>query len=245
MLGTFEPRRDFYLNAMQTITGAGGAPRVLISGAADYAMLDFVYTAFRSRGIVAKIMASDLCETPLALNRWYAERASFPIMTVRCDIMEFVTDAPFDAVCTDALITRFPASRRGALVEKWGSLLRAGGKVITAARLRPASDPEQIRFSTEQVEKLRATVAHAAHETRAIFGVDPDELAARAATYAANYVTHAVYAAEEVRALFEDHGFGISHLAAENAAENGAHGAHNRSIRGDAKRYLTVVASRL
>ncbi len=244
LLGAFEPRRDFYLDAMQTITGAGGAPRVLISGAADYAMLDFVHTAFRARGVVANITVTDLCETPLALNRWYAERASCHIKTVRCDILEFVADAPFDAVCTDAFITRFPTSRRGALLEKWRGLMRPGGVVITATRLRPESDGE-VRFSPEQVAKLHATVARVAREMRPSIGVDPDELAGRAAIYAARYVTHAVHTAEEIRALFEEHGFGVSHLSVENAAERGVHGASGPSIRGDGKRYLHVVAKRL
>ena len=243
LLRTIEPRRDFYLNALQAIIGADGAPRVLISGAADYAMLDFVLTAFRSRAVVADITVTDLCEPPLALNRWYAERASCHIKTVCCDILDFGTDVPFDAVCTDFFLTKFPAARRSALLEKWRGLLHPGGVVITATRLRPVSEGEQVSFSPEQVEKLRATVARVAREMRASLGIDPDEIAGRAAAYAAGYVTHAVHTEEEVRALFEGLGFGVvSHLSLENAPESGVHGA---SIRGDASHYLTVVARRL
>ena len=120
LLGTIEHRRDFYLNAIQAISNAKSAPRVLISGAADYAMLDLVLTAFRSRRVVADITVLDLCETPLALNRWYAGQTSSNIKTARSDIMDFGTDVPFDAVCTDGLITWFPASRQGALSRRAG-----------------------------------------------------------------------------------------------------------------------------
>src|SRR5262245_58823293 len=69
---------------MRAVTAATGAPRVLISGAADYAMLDFVHKTLHSRGVNADVTVTDLCETPLALNRWYAERCSCRVTTVCC-----------------------------------------------------------------------------------------------------------------------------------------------------------------
>ena len=241
---TIEPRRDFYLNALRAVRGTARAPRVLISGAADYSMLDLVVTAFKQEGLAADITVTDLCETPLALNRWYSERISCNINTVRCDILDFGTDALFDAVCTDYFLSKFPAARRGALLEKWQSLLRPGGAVITASRLRPANEGEVARFSPEQVNKLRATVARVSREMRTLLGVDPDELAERAAQYAVKYITHTVHTGEDVRALFEGGGFDVNHLSVETAPESGTQEVSGPTMRGDATCYLTVIAHR-
>ena len=59
------------------------------------------------------------------------------------------------------------------------------------------------------------------------------------------YVTHAVHTAEEVRALFEEHGFGVSHLSLENAPNSGTHVVSGASKRDEVKHYVTVVARRL
>ena len=245
LTGTIEPRRGFYLNAIQTITGTGGAPRVLISGTADYAMLDFVITAFRLRGITPDITVTDLCETPLALNRWYAEQASCHIKTIRCDIMDFETAVRFDAVCADYFLSKFPAARRGALLGKWHGLLRPGGAVITATRLRPASEGATVSFLPEQVEKLRTAAARVAREMQASLGVDPEAFAERAAVFASKYITHAVHTQEEVSALFEGCGFAVSHASIDHAPNVGTHGVSGPTMRGDAIHYLTVVAHRL
>ena len=242
---SIEPRTDFYLDAIRAISGTVAAPRLLISGAADYAMLDLVLTAFRSRGVVADITVADQCETPLALNRWYAERASCNIKTIRCDIMDFAADVPFDAVCADGFINWFPVPQRGALLEKWRGLLRPGGVVITATRLRPAGEGRIARFSTEQVKALRSTVARVAREMQPVLEVDPEELAARAEAYAAGYVTYAIHTAEEIRALFEEHGFEMSRLSLKNSPNSGTQIATNANKREEIKHYVTIVARRL
>ena len=245
LLATSEPRRDFYLNALQSITSRQGPPHVLISGAADYATLDFVYTSFGQRGIIPDITVTDLCETPLALNRWYAERTTCRIKTIRCDILDLTSEAPFDAVCTDYFLSKFPAGRRSVLVRKWHELLRPGGAVITATRLRPAADGEIAKFSPQQVEQLRASVTRIAGERRTSLVVNVEELAREAASYAAGYATHAVHTPEEVRALFENCRFRVSHLSVENAPSRNARSLNGPTMQGDAKHYLTVVAQRL
>ena len=165
LLGTIEARRDFYLEALQATAGVDGRPpRVLISGAADYAMLEFVLAAFRARGLVPDVTVTDVCETPLALNRWYAERAGCAIETVRGDILDLAPGAPYDVVCTDYFLGWIAPEHRAALVAKWRALLRPGGTVITANGLRPADDPAhraaRIEFSPAQIAQLRAAPRH-------------------------------------------------------------------------------------
>ena len=65
-------RVEFYRDAIQGSCAGTQTPRILISGAADYAMLAVVIAAFDDRGATPAITVIDHCETPLHLSRWYA-----------------------------------------------------------------------------------------------------------------------------------------------------------------------------
>ncbi|MGH8619797.1 MAG: class I SAM-dependent methyltransferase [Burkholderiales bacterium] len=248
LLGTIESRRDFYLKALADTTGTDGRPpRVLISGAADYAMLEFVLAAFQARGLVPEVTVTDVCETPLALNRWYAERAGCAIETVRGDILEFVPGAPYDIVCTDFFLGWIAPERRAALVAKWRSLLRPGGVALTANGLRPADDPAhaaaRIEFSPAQIAQLRASVLERAVTPGAVLPAGPEALADLAADYAAWHRAYPVRSVEDVRGLFEGGGFELRRLAVENVAA-GAPGVSGPTLRGATKQYFTLIAIR-
>lgn len=243
LVGSMEHRAGFYLHALEAVTGAAGAPRVLICGTADYAMLVRVLAAFHGRRIEPDITVLDLCETPLMLNRWYAERMSCRIDTARIDVMEFTPSTAFDAICTDAFLGRFPRERRPGLAAKLRELLRPGGKVITMNRLRPGSAGERICFSAEQARSLRTAALSAAVEMRELLKVDPEELARRAETYANHHVTHAVSSAEEVRELFEHAGFEVDQLSAAAMPADNRHRLHGPSILRVGE-YLGTVARR-
>src|SRR6185369_15056274 len=61
---------EFFAAAIGTATAAVPAPRILVSGAADYSMLSVVLGACAGRDVRPQITVMDQCETPLALNRW-------------------------------------------------------------------------------------------------------------------------------------------------------------------------------
>src|SRR6185503_8404923 len=123
LVGSIESRASFYAGALERVEEQGerappgkspgpsrsprtpttgtGALRVLLSGTADYALLALVARGLCKRGVVPAVTAIDLCGTPLALNRWYAERAAVRLETVHTDILHYRAAQPFDAVCTD------------------------------------------------------------------------------------------------------------------------------------------------
>lgn len=186
---------------------AGERPRVLLSGAADHALLALVFAAFVERR--PEVTVLDLCDTPLLLNRWYAERVGASIATRRSNILEFEEQQPFDVICTHAFLGNFDAAQRVALAAKWRALLRPGGKVVTVNRLRPEHDAQWIAFSVDQVWSYRARVEEAAR-ARAL----PIPRLGRAAeSYASRQTIFPLGTAAELRALFEAAGFELEQLS--------------------------------
>lgn len=70
---------EFFRRALPRIEAGCDPPRVLVSGAADYAMLVQVLIAFQARDVAPCVSVVDRCATPLALNEWYAARVGMPI----------------------------------------------------------------------------------------------------------------------------------------------------------------------
>src|SRR6185369_1501384 len=105
-----------------------------------------------------EITIVDQCETPLMLNRWYAERAALAITTTRSNLLQYATSTPFDLICTHSLLSELPPARRPALLANWRTLLRPGGCVVTVNRLRPDGGSMPIGFTPDQAAAFVAAV---------------------------------------------------------------------------------------
>jgi SAM-dependent methyltransferase len=192
----------------------GGRTRPhLVSGAADLEMLAQVGIACGACGVAPEVTAVDLCETPLAMSRWYAERRGLRVVAARGDILAFAPDARFDIVCSDSFLGQFAPPARERLIARWASLLRPGGSVITVNRLRPDADPElRVAFSPEQARAFVETVRSAAEQIPAQVRPPLAELAAEAARYARRQGAWPVRSAAELEALFARAGFEVVRL---------------------------------
>jgi SAM-dependent methyltransferase len=155
----------------------------------------------------------DQCETPLALNRWYAARAGLEIVTPRCDIFEYADKSGFDLICTHSFLSEFPPARRPALLARWRALLRPGGMAITVNRLRPAGGSAPYGFTAEQAVAFRSAVL--ANARSGPGWPDPADLARDTELYIARRYAYAVRSREEVAALFENAGFRIAELSCD------------------------------
>ena len=204
---------DFYGTALETTVGRRRVPRILISGAADYSLLGHVLAALRARSIEPEITVLDLCETPLALNRWYAERMAYPITIRHRDIFEYEVERPFDIICTHSFLGRFDQKQRGRLVEKWRELLCVGGAVITANRIQPAATAEPKAFSPEQARAFRDAVSRGAESLHLSTSIDPREIVRQADLYTTHQIVHPVRSREEFVGLFEQSGFIVDHIS--------------------------------
>ena len=201
---------EFLRNALAAVTGQ--APRILLSGAADHALLAQVFAAFAGRK--PRITVLDLCETPLMLNRWYAHRMAAGIHTQSSDILDFDAPQAFDVICTHAFLGNFDAARRAALAAKWHALLAPGGRVVTVNRLRPGLVPRWISFSPEQVGAYCARVEAAARSRE----LRVPDLGRAAEIYATKQTIFPIGSADEVKALFEAAGFNVEHLSVASIA---------------------------
>lgn len=234
---------SFFSDALASLARGSAAPRVLISGAADYSMLARVLGAYRARGFQPEITVVDQCETPLMLNRWFAERAGAEIATRLCDIFDYSEARPYDVVCTHSFLSEFPRDRWPRLVGKWRELLRPGGAAITINRVRPASGPAPNQFTPGQTETFRAAVVAGAPTLPEAAAADPALLEQAAVTYSSRRRTWPAQSREHLVALFENAGFRIESLSLGAVAGGTPGGISGPTTPGSAD-YARIVASR-
>jgi SAM-dependent methyltransferase len=201
-----EPARhaQFYRESLEP--RAASAAAVLVSGCADWGMLETVADAYR--GAPLDVTVIDRCTTPLLLCAWYGAEVGMPVRTVRADAIRFDEYDAFDVVCTHSLLTYYPLDGRRQLVANWRRLLRRGGAVVTVTRLAQTPVPDEaIKGRAERFGQL-------ALERLAQSGIDRDAamLRARAERFAVAQVSHPVGDERDVRTLFEGHGFDVIRL---------------------------------
>ena len=211
---------DFYRRAVHSVTYDTGKPRILISGTTDYSMLAHVMAIYRAQRIEPALVVLDICETSLFLNRWYAHRISADVECVRSDILDYTSDTPFDAVCTDSFLGQFSPDGRIRLLKKWWQLLRIGGRVVTVTRIRETADSAQIGFSPDQAQALRDSVARTCASKPPWLQLDPAEIVRAADLYASKQRTWPVRSREEVQQLFESCGFSLDELSGASRASD-------------------------
>lgn len=136
-------QRELYERAFSHLDGElDAAPSVLVSGAADHAILAEVVSACAGTSMQPRVTVVDRCATPLRLCEAWADGESTAVETIASDVFELETDARFDVICSHSFIGLFAPARREELCERWTRLLRPGGAVIAVNRIRSA-DPDQ------------------------------------------------------------------------------------------------------
>lgn len=243
LIATPQDHGALYREALGEFARPGRPPRILVSGAADYGMLAEVIAALRPRGVEPEVVVLDLCETPLVLNRWYAERIGCRIATVRSDMLDYTDEQPFDAVCTHSFFGRIAPQRRPALIDAWRRLLRPGGMVVTVNRLRAQAGAARNAFEPGHVEKFRDLVLRAAREAQGRLGIDPEILAREAEAYARRPGGHSVRSREELEALFEGGGLRLERFSAAPLERATAAELRGPTLPGGAL-YASLVARR-
>jgi 2-polyprenyl-3-methyl-5-hydroxy-6-metoxy-1,4-benzoquinol methylase len=204
---------DFYREVFEQLVDSSSRPRILISGAADYGMLAVVLAAFRERGIEPEVTVVDMCETPLALNRWFAERESVEIHTHCSALLSYSSDVPFDLICTHSFLAQFSPAEQPALLAKWHTLLRPGGAVVTVTSIRPAAACEPTGFTSAQAEAFCAVALRRATEMRGVLDIEPEEALRGAKRIVSKKHDYSTISLEKIRSLFEQAGFTVQRLS--------------------------------
>jgi SAM-dependent methyltransferase len=236
----------FFRSAFDRVGARSGAPRVLVSGAADYGMLAHVLAAFRARSVEPEITVLDLCETPIALCRWYAERVGCRIQTWCGDVLAYGESTRFDAICTHSFLSYFSPERRQDLLARWRELLHPGGQAITVNALRAGPASELVGLGPAQALALRENVQRWAEANPSRLQVAPLELVQDAEIYAARLAFWRVQSGEEVRRLFERSGFRVDELICSPAVlEPGPRSEVTGPTSPANTEYAHVIASRI
>jgi len=241
LITTPEHHADFLREAFGIATAINTRPRILVSGAADYSIFAHVLWACRQHGASPAITVVDACETPLYLNRWYAERVRWEVQTHRADILDYESPDTFDAICAHSFFGRFVGPERGRLMSNWHRLLKPGGIAIAVNRMREGAPGGRLGFSPEHARAFRANVVSKAKAMRAELDIDPLELGRRAEAYAARHRVHPVHSREEIRQMFEGGGLEIERLS-ELAVSKAVDSAVGGPTTLEGARYACVIA---
>ncbi len=234
--------REFYAKTFCTLASLPEFRRVLISGSADFNMLEQVFDAFSNDNLKQNIVFVDRCPTPVALAEWYANWVGRSVDARTNDILLF-RDSPFDVICTHSFMGYFSNDDRGELVRKWATLLRPGGKVVTINRIRPGCQ-EPLGFTPEQSKAFAEKARLAALVCPVALDLDVDEIERAAIRYAENFRIRPIPSEESLRNLFEVNGFSIDQLSGKTVS-----GHEGRRDTGpttpDGATYMHIVATRL
>ncbi len=188
----------------------GRPPRVLISGCADYSALAHVRHALRPHGLAADVVALDLCQTPLWLNRWYAAREGVDVRTVCADVLEWTGDETFDLILTSSFLGYFDAATRPRLFARYAALLEPGGRLVFANRLRDGSEMQATGFSDGAAHALAEQVARRIDELAGVCELGADEARMLARAYATRFRSFPLNGDASVRPLARQAGLAVA-----------------------------------
>lgn len=130
-----------------------GLRRILISGAADFGILELVVECYREADFVPQITVLDLCDTPLAVNRWYGEKFGWQIDTIKGNILE-MPSGRYDLILAHNFLNFFAADEHEALFARWSSLLEHTGQLILVNNIKPGAPVQARRFGESGTELL-------------------------------------------------------------------------------------------
>lgn len=207
---TLSGQSGWFLQQIRRYQG-GEPPSILISGCADYSAFFHVIEALELGKPPAKpfprIVAVDRCRTPLELNNLIAARTGVPIVNHAVDILRFQTEERFDVIFTSSFLGFFNPIERIELFRKHHSLLKTGGELVFANRLRPGTEDERVPLSPAAIEQAvlgalalnrRLKIQDAMHE---------DELATRIREYVGQASGYPVNSSQSVQAALRAAGF--------------------------------------
>ena len=232
----------FLVTRLRELARGGESPRVLITGSVDYSMPSHALWAYDAEGATQELTLLDICETPLALTRWYAERHGRTVETRCQDILTFAPDRQFDVAMTNSFFGSFSPELRPRLFESWARILRPGGKLVFSNRLRPDAVGLN-QFSADDTNVFCDTVMSEITKLPAHLREDLDSIAAAARTYAERFISHPLRTTDEVEQLLAAAGFRIDVLEVAHHGGRSSRAVSGPSINQQAD-YVRVMATR-
>jgi len=206
-------QHDFFAAALGEAF-SDGAGDVLICGTVDTALPDLVDEIAAGHRIHLTVI--DRCPTPVGVVAGHAARRHSSVETETADILTWQTSRRFDLITTHALFGFIAPEDRPRLAQNWFSLLRPGGRVVTATRLRPDDQSRGfdkgagIRLADEAARRLPARYPD--------LDVPIDAFRQQIIAHTTTRRTYPVHTPTEIETLLKNAGFAIRSIAAVLAA---------------------------
>jgi hypothetical protein len=202
----------FYARELGALAVRGDFQRVLVSGTADQGMLAHVLRAYRGQGREPDLHMLDICPTPGVLCESYGRWAGAPVHAHTADVTEWRPSTPFDVVTTHSFIAKFPPGEHKRLFSSWRQALRAGGRLVTTARIDPEGTLDNAGFDAEQAEAFSRTLRTAVEPWSGLLGLDAGSLHDLALEHCAGIRSYAVHSEDGLVSALESAGFEVERL---------------------------------
>ncbi len=151
------PWYPFYNEKLSAILRAKPNANVLISAAADHGMSATLIDAIKTAGTKPTVALYDICNTPLLITKWYAEKQGIQIETVRDNIItsQNMKLGSYDLIVTDEFLTVLKAEYKPSILKRWKELLKPGGSVVTTAMIgKPTGPAERAYYANRARQRL-------------------------------------------------------------------------------------------
>ena len=210
MVSTPDWHSNFYAKAYSEAFNKG-CKDVLISGTADYAIVDHLLNTEDKRysGDIC-ITVLDVCWTPIEICKWY-EKWFIKENNLRPKLRYNKRDAlntgyheqSFDLITTDAFLTRFNETEREQLLTEWHRILKPGGRVVTTARLSTDLYSKEITAAEKDVSDFVEKALVHIDDKKPWLRSMKDSIECLARNYAENIVSYPVFSEEYIKELFK------------------------------------------
>ncbi len=235
--------KAFYIDGLSRLAQREEPARILVSGAADFAMLEVVLESFKHCKTTPLVTVVDRCETPLTLCRWYAGKAQREIETTASDILDYRDADGFDAIVTHSFLGSFAPEDRPKLLAGWYALLRPGGIAMTINRLREQESGAPVTFSAGQSEAFLDRLRTDLSALIDYLDCSADEIVAMGDTYLRRKRSFPVSHKEELISLFQNAGFVLEQCSALETGDPGLSRPVGPTMPGGAN-YMKIIALR-
>lgn len=195
-----------FAEPVQGWPGTVRAPRVLISGAADFVIPAIVTQALRTAGGEPDVTIVDKCRTPLLMCEDAASRLAMRWQTVHVDIKGHRPSASYDLIVSDRFLSFFAPGQRLEIIRAWRRLLRTRGRVITTLSIYPDAESARKDRRALRLEALRRFEDQHGMLPR---GTTRERLSYMLNTYNSFRHEHVISDPEQTIATFEECGFEV------------------------------------
>jgi hypothetical protein len=208
MVSTPSWHNDFYQNALKEALLGKKHARILISGTADYGMLQQIISLEDSSSI-SEIIVLDLCRTPLEICSWFRKKYISSAITLNYfqqDIVGNVLgDKSQDIIITDAFLTRFTPDQRKKIVQEWKRMLKDDGFIITTIRIgsNSAAPDRAIKSTEADVRRYSQKAKNRTESAGRLFKNIEAKIINKAKEYAKNIISYPFVDENEIVKLFE------------------------------------------